>query len=518
LAPAEEVSRPPEFQRNWRQEREQRELKANNEGEDASLDEEMRPGAVAVPAVFTGRTSPSVLSGEPRGPSAFDQQSLIVAELAEASQEDEELRRRNQELEQEDKELRRRLQEFEIEELRRRNQELEHIVNGAVQGTVIVENSGAGDHDQPFGRKERRFWRRTQNSGAGDHDQNAAPSPGDHDQNAASSPFFGRKGIRFWIGAAFALLLVVGAILGVTISFTTNNNNNNSSSNNKDSKGSPPQPSPAPSKSCILDIEIDCIPESDLLGDRCDSIPICNQLCNQRASEMSFRYNGGDCSQSLNSQPSSLFECNDFNGGPPSEEGVVAWIEAFELGRRETYFSGFVPVGEVFTLFAEEKISANQNITVYDPKGETDRSNIVRQENTMQTIKYHSSCAWNLFLNDIFGSVQLVEFVNEVQGRVTCFIKAILALDIQIPIFTTNGDNSVRLTSLEMLTNVFGIIDKTEEVNGFVVNGMVDEPIPIEITLDLTVRQSYTFFTTIVGETVSGGDECNGDNFFEFVA
>jgi hypothetical protein len=84
LAPAREVSPPLELQRNQQKGRERRELKANNEEEDASLDEERRPGAVAVPAVFTGPTRPPAVS-EPRGPSAFDQQSLIVAELAEAS-------------------------------------------------------------------------------------------------------------------------------------------------------------------------------------------------------------------------------------------------------------------------------------------------------------------------------------------------------------------------------------------------------------------------------------------------
>jgi cell shape-determining protein MreC len=62
---------------------------------------------------------------------------LIVAELAEASQEEEELRRRNQELEQQDGR-----QTERVEELRRQNQELQEvqmIVNGAVQGTVVVQ-------------------------------------------------------------------------------------------------------------------------------------------------------------------------------------------------------------------------------------------------------------------------------------------------------------------------------------------------------------------------------------------
>jgi hypothetical protein len=116
----------------------------------------MRPGAVAViavAAVFTG----------PTGPFAVDEpSSLIMGELAEPSEREEELERR--------------LQEF------------KNVPNRAVTGTVIVKNSGEGDHDQ----------------------------------NAASSSS-GREGIRFLIGAALALLLVVGVILGVAIPLTTNN-------------------------------------------------------------------------------------------------------------------------------------------------------------------------------------------------------------------------------------------------------------------------------------------------------
>ncbi len=141
---ADEMSSPPELvQGKHRQERERRELRENNDEEevDASSDEEMRPGAVAVAGTFPGATGPSVLR-KPRGPSARSEPSLIVAELAEASQEEEELRRRNQELEQ-------------------RNQEYENVQSRVVTATVIVENNGAGDDDQnaassAFGRKDRR--------------------------------------------------------------------------------------------------------------------------------------------------------------------------------------------------------------------------------------------------------------------------------------------------------------------------------------------------------------------------
>ncbi len=171
----------------------------------ASLDEEMRPGAVAVAGVFTGPTSPSAL-GEPRGPTAIDEQSTIMGELAEPYQEDEKLRRRMQELEQ-------------------RNQEYENVQSRVVTATVIVENNGAGDDDQ----------------------------------NAASSAF-GRKDRRLWLGAALALLIFVGVILGVVIPLTTNNDKDSPSIDSALTPTQSPAPIAAPtatpaactSRECLL--------------------------------------------------------------------------------------------------------------------------------------------------------------------------------------------------------------------------------------------------------------------------
>jgi hypothetical protein len=126
---------------------------------------------------------------------------LIIAELAEPSQEDEELRLRMQELE----------------------NNFEKIISGAVTGTVVEENSGAGDHDQ-----------------------NATPSPS------------GRKGVRLLIGAA--LLLVVGVILGVAIPLTTNNDKENPSIDSTVTPAQSPAPTKAPtaaptactSRECLL--------------------------------------------------------------------------------------------------------------------------------------------------------------------------------------------------------------------------------------------------------------------------
>jgi hypothetical protein len=182
----------------------------------------MRPGAVAVAGsgAFPGATGPSAL-GETPDPSARSEPSLIAAELAEPYHEDEELRRQYQELEQEDEELRRRLQEY------------ENVQSRAVTA-VIVENSGAGNHDQ----------------------------------NAASSPF-GRKEQRVWRGAALALLVVVGVILGVAIPLTPNNNNASPSS---DSVVTPTQsatptqsPTPAPAAASTACTSLECLRLTEIL-------------------------------------------------------------------------------------------------------------------------------------------------------------------------------------------------------------------------------------------------------------
>jgi hypothetical protein len=208
FASAEEMSSIPELQGNHRQERERREMAANDEEEgDESSDEEMRPGAVAVAGpggagmagVVTGRSSPTTPSiySEPPAPSAMDEdQSTIMGELAGPSPED--------------------------EELRRRCEELQQIVDDTVMGTAIVANSGEGDHDK----------------------------------NATSSPS-GRKERGFLIGAAFALLLVVGVILGVTIPLTTNNDKN---SPLIDSAVTPTQ-SPTPTEAQRRCTSLDCLAE-----------------------------------------------------------------------------------------------------------------------------------------------------------------------------------------------------------------------------------------------------------------
>jgi hypothetical protein len=234
---------------------------------------------------------------------------------------------------------------------------------------------------------------------------------------------------------------------------------------------------------------------------------------------MTYRYNGGDFSQSSRMHPIELFTCTDFNGGPPLEPGTLTYIQAFAVEGGGMFFEGLVPVGELCVLKADPRVSADMYFTMYDPRGSTDPAIIVAPENILQSIKYHSSCSQNLFLKDRFDSVQLVEFISEDQGRVSCFINTTLSVNFGIPISSATSE-SVRLTALMMITNPFGILDFTPVVAELIVQGgdTVEIP-PFEINLCLTSGEGYTFSITVIGEAINhGGFECSGEDFYEFVA
>jgi hypothetical protein len=281
----------------------------------------------------------------------------------------------------------------------------------------------------------------------------------------------------------------------------------------------PPSPTPeshSPSPECMIDISLDCEPVNSV-GSTCDTIPILSPICGERPFQMTFRYLGGGCSQSFNVQPQSYFRCEDFNGGPPAETNATSYIIAYDLEGTEIYFTGFAEVGESYVLNALDRFSANMNITIYDPKGSTEPSEIVSAANILQTVKYHSSCSQDLYLKDRFGSSQLVEWVSETIGRVTCFINATISLSVQIPIQASQ--ESAVITSLSIVSNVFGTFNQTDEVNGLVFEGgETVTPAPFTVQLDLTSRRRYSFLTSIVIQSNTSGEavECQADRFFEF--
>jgi hypothetical protein len=159
------------------------------------------------------------------------------------------------------------------------------------------------------------------------------------------------------------------------------------------------------------------------------------------------------------------------------------------------------------------------NITVYDPAGSDDPATILDQSNMLQTMFLHLSCSQPLFLLDRFGAQQVVEW-TEGSGRLVTTQVATTTEALALSLNSNNivGQDGVRLLEMNIISNTEGFINKTDEVNGVVITeGETIELSPINVTLDLSQRTRYTFFTTITGETLDGTAECNGFDFHECI-
>ena len=110
-------------------------------------------------------------------------------------------------------------------------------------------------------------------------------------------------------------------------------------------------------------------------------------------------------------------------------------------------------------------------------------------------------------LKNRFGASQLVQFLNEEQGNVTCFV---IPIDIQ-------GD-SATLENLTALTNFAGFLDFSDQVRGQPLEAGGSVYLTIPTTLDLTERRRHTALTTISAMANPSGVLCQGTEFSSFLA
>jgi hypothetical protein len=151
------------------------------------------------------------------------------------------------------------------------------------------------------------------------------------------------------------------------------------------------------------------------------------------------------------------------------------------------YFANFVALGEDFTvseLFAGVGVPNNLNITVYSSSG---------QETPVQTISFASSCPTNqpLFLQNRFGSMQLIAFTNENQGIVDSIIDVTLVYTVD-SVFAT-----ATIQSLQSITTS-GFFDLTDQVEGVVLEEandysyVVEQPFPVDLSMAVMINVSGT--------------------------
>lgn len=264
-------------------------------------------------------------------------------------------------------------------------------------------------------------------------------------------------------------------------------------------------------ESCEFDLEATCIPPPG--SQTCNATPPPVQQCTGRPFEMGFLYNGGDCNQSYNVQgEQGLFFCSDLNGGPPTVRGEKSFIVVTDIkGEGIVYHSDWVEVGQSFTLSdAGNRFEANQLITIYNSSNTNNPNNII------QSLQYHSSCSSNLFLKDRFGAVQLIQWVNEDQGVISCFANQTFDLDITVPISIEGGPATI--TSLTVASNVDPFFfNFTDEIGGTFLSAGETLSTSIDVPLDLTHRKTYNFLITVLALTANG-QTCRGTDLQSFTA
>lgn len=119
-------------------------------------------------------------------------------------------------------------------------------------------------------------------------------------------------------------------------------------------------------------------------------------------------YTGGDCSRSLNLQPPAVFSCINGDEVPPTEGSV--FIEAKAADGDEVYFSGLVEAGAAYNMTnGGNSLGEVTTITIFSDSA---RSTV------LQTVEFATACQFTTFLFDRYGASQLVQFINDSQGKV----------------------------------------------------------------------------------------------------
>ena len=139
-------------------------------------------------------------------------------------------------------------------------------------------------------------------------------------------------------------------------------------------------------KKCLVDVTVSCV---SVDGTECkDIVPPSGQCAvGEDLTTVTFRYTGGSCETSANSQ--SDFKCTDFNGGPPSNKGAT--VACIDSENGDILFNSDVVYGGY--------------VVVSNPTGLPDMMSclISSNGNDVQTFVINTSGKEDFYLNDVFG-------------------------------------------------------------------------------------------------------------------
>ena len=272
-----------------------------------------------------------------------------------------------------------------------------------------------------------------------------------------------------------------------------------------------PGPTPASTLPCVLDLMTDCVIVGGAnAGVGCEAITPPILVCEERPTDAVFLYRGGDCSQSDNTQDPGKFECTDFGPGPPLS-GPAYIIVTDSNGDGITYFQGPVEFdGEFNVNDNNERFESEMFIQIFSPD----------QSTLWQEVLVHTSCSQPFELSKRFGSVQLIEFFNPVQGRVSLLNTFDFAINVELPI-DTSATGLVRLDTLIVTSNFIDppVLDLSDMVDGEIIGpGMpLTPPIVLSGTIDASVMMRYTISFEATGFRVDNDQFCEGMSMDSFV-
>ena len=271
----------------------------------------------------------------------------------------------------------------------------------------------------------------------------------------------------------------------------------------------PPRGVVAPSDLDSCSVTLDVICRESSTGLPCDEMNLIVDECLELPTYISFRYNGGDCNQSSNIQPTYDFACEDFYGGPPTDQEESSFIVTTNVDTGVIYHADFVRVGELFIVEEiDGAFPSAMNITVYS-------SADTSPQNVLQTVVMDTSCSQNLFLADRYGSFHLVGFVNELQGNVTTFVGATYSYVVSNAATESGTSGTATLSTLTSISNE--LVNLTEQVNGVALTTNDSLLVEMAFIVDLSVRLRYTVFSTVQGVS-PGGFVCRASQFDSFIA
>jgi hypothetical protein len=218
---------------------------------------------------------------------------------------------------------------------------------------------------------------------------------------------------------------------------------------------------------------------------------------------MSFKYLGGDCDESDNSQTVLFFGCANGRDGRVPNKMDAAYIEVESVLNERILFSGTVDIGGVFTVEDGGAVLPDMiTIGVFDSSG-TDSTRL-------QTVIMNPSCQTSLlFMNDQFGAQQVVAWETQMQGVVDSTVPQTLTLTWTI---TNIGDVDETLETLMADITEAGTpfssvdLDLANVVLAPDASESVSQDIP-DVSLD-DGRRTFLVATEVTGN--SNGSACTG--------